>query len=101
LAQKNFNQIEYYNFTNAQIIIPTWYGIELSGGIQDLTGQRLNQDETNGKTSYAGISLPLAKNLIIDKRRGIFLKFASHFCCNILKQPIGALYRLKLNQPQE
>lgn len=69
LAQKNFNQIEYYNFTNAQIIIPTWYGIELSGGIQDLTGQRLNQDETNGKTSYAGISLPLAKNLIIDKRR--------------------------------
>lgn len=69
LAQKNFNQIEYYNFTNAQIIIPTWYGIELSSGIQDLTGQRLNQDETNGKTSYAGISLPLAKNLIIDKRR--------------------------------
>lgn len=69
LAQKNFNQIEYYNFTNAQIIIPTWYGIELSGGIQDLTGQRLNQDETNGKTSFAGISLPLAKNLIIDKRR--------------------------------
>lgn len=78
LAQKNFNQIEYYNFTNAQIIIPTWYGIELSGGIQDLTGQRLNQDETNGKTSYAGISLPLAKNLIIDKRRA-FLQQAKFY----------------------
>ena len=30
LAQKNFSQIEYYNLTNAQIIIPTWYGIEQS-----------------------------------------------------------------------
>ena len=69
LAQKNFSQIEYYNLTNAQITIPTWYGIELSGGIQELTGQRLNQEETNGKTSFAGISIPLAKNLIIDKRR--------------------------------
>jgi outer membrane protein TolC len=69
LAQKNFSQIEYYNLTNAQITIPTWYGIELSGGLQELSGQRLNPSETGGKTSYAGVSAPLAKNLIIDKRR--------------------------------
>lgn len=75
LAQKNFTQIEYYNLTTAEIKIPTWYGIELGAGIQDLTGQRLNSSETSGRTNYAGIAVPLAKNLVIDKRRA-FLRQA-------------------------
>lgn len=69
LAQKTFTGTEYYNITNAEIRIPTWYGIEVSGGIQELNGDRLNPSETQGKTSFAGVSVPLAKNLIIDKRR--------------------------------
>jgi outer membrane protein TolC len=75
LAQKNFTQIEYYNLTSAEIKIPTWYGIELGAGIQDLTGQLLNPNETGGRTNFAGISVPLAKNLVIDKRRA-FLRQA-------------------------
>lgn len=69
LAQKTFTGTKYYNITNAEIKIPTWYGIELSGGIQELSGERLNPSETQGKISFAGVSVPLAKNLITDKRR--------------------------------
>lgn len=49
--------------------IPTWYGIEVQTGIEYLGGNRINTEETPGKTSFAGISIPLAKNLLMDKRR--------------------------------
>lgn len=75
LAQKNFDGTPYYDVGAAEVVIPTWYGIELSGGIQQLNGDRLNNSETSGKTNFAGVSVPLAQNLIIDKRRA-FLKQA-------------------------
>lgn len=77
-ASKTFNGTNYYNDYAPEIKIPTWYGVEVSGGLENLTGSRLDPSSTPGKTSYLGVSIPLAKNLIIDKRRA-FLQQARIF----------------------
>ena len=68
-SNKTFDGINYYQTNTTQLNIPIWYGIELNAGIEYLAGSRTNPTETNGKTSFAGISIPLAKNLLMDKRR--------------------------------
>jgi outer membrane protein TolC len=68
-SNKTFDGTNYYQTNTTQLSIPTWYGIELNAGIEYLTGSRTNTTETLGKTSFAGISMPLAKNLLMDKRR--------------------------------
>ena len=65
---KTFDGINYYQSNNTELSIPTWYGIEIKTGIEYLTGNRTDPRETGGKTSFAGISIPLAKNLVMDKR---------------------------------
>lgn len=69
LSQKTFDGIEYYKYNQQQLSIPTWFGIEVNTGLENLKGNRLNPEETGGETSYFGISVPLAKNLLMDKRR--------------------------------
>lgn len=68
-AQKSFDGIRYYNAVDPKLTIPTWYGIELYAGTSYLSGTRVDPTETTGKTSFAGVSVPLARNLVIDKRR--------------------------------
>lgn len=68
-SNKTFDGTNYYQTNTTQLSIPTWYGIELNTGIEYLAGSRTNPTETSGKTSFAGISIPLAKNLMMDKRR--------------------------------
>jgi outer membrane protein TolC len=68
-AQKAFDGTRYYKSVQPTLTIPTWYGIELYAGTQYLSGARLDPTETVGQTSFAGISLPLARNLVMDKRR--------------------------------
>ncbi|MBK7762017.1 MAG: TolC family protein [Bacteroidetes bacterium] len=71
ISTKNFAGENYYSFANPHLSIPTWYGIELFAGVENLSGNRFEVSETIGKTSYAGISASLLKNLVIDKRRAI------------------------------
>ncbi len=66
---KTFDGVTYYQNNSTSISIPAWYGIELQAGIEYIAGGRVNPQETAGKTSFAGISIPLAKNLLMDKRR--------------------------------
>lgn len=68
-AEKVFDGKQYYRYIQPQITIPTWYGIELFAGAENLSGERINPEETRGRTSYVGISVPLLKNLLIDRRR--------------------------------
>ena len=75
---KTFDGTDYYNYMSPKINIPTWYGIEVYSGLESLTGKRLDPTETVGQTNYIGISVPLLKDLIIDKRRG-FLQQAKIF----------------------
>ena len=69
IAKKTFSGSNYYNYTNTELVIPTWYGIEVNTGLEMLTGNRLDPERTTGRTSYFGVTIPLAKNLVIDKRR--------------------------------
>jgi outer membrane protein TolC len=68
-TQKTFDGKNYYTSHAPELSIPTWYGIELRSGLENLQGTRLNSNETLGETSYIGITVPLAKNLIMDQRR--------------------------------
>ncbi len=61
LSNKTFGGIEYYNHFQPELKIPTWYGIEINAGLENLRGNRINPEETIGKTSYAGLTIPLAK----------------------------------------
>lgn len=69
VSNKTFDGTEYYNHFQPGITIPTWYGIELTAGLENLRGSRTDPQETLGRTSFAGITVPLAKNLLMDKRR--------------------------------
>ena len=68
-AQKTFDGKNYYNYSAAELKIPTWYGIEMKAGLENNTGSRLDPQLTTGRSSYAGVSVPVLKNLLLDKRR--------------------------------
>lgn len=69
--QKTFDGKNYYSYTNPELKIPTWYGIEIKAGLENNGGQYLNSEATAGQTSYVGLSVPLGKNLLMDKRRAV------------------------------
>lgn len=71
IAEKNFSGKQYYQSVKPNISIPTWFGIEVSAGAQKLLGEKLNNNETAGETSYIGITIPLLKNLLMDERRAV------------------------------
>ncbi|MFZ9660912.1 MAG: TolC family protein [Chitinophagaceae bacterium] len=67
--KKTFDGKNYYDYSNASVKIPTWYGIEVKAGLEENLGNLLNPEYTTGQSNYLGISIPLIKNLVIDKRR--------------------------------
>lgn len=78
VARKRFGGVDYYNRTSPEITIPTWYGIEVHSGIDNYTGERLDPTMSKGQSSFIGASIPLAKDLLMDKRRA-YLKQARIF----------------------
>lgn len=76
--RKTFDGKTYYDITNPELKIPTWYGIEVKAGLENNLGDFLNPDLSEGKSSYLGVTVPLAKNLLMDKRRAV-LKQAKIF----------------------
>jgi outer membrane protein TolC len=68
-AQKTFDGTDYYYYNRPELSIPTWFGVEVTAGLEYLSGNRTDPVDTKGETSYFGISVPLAKNLVMDKRR--------------------------------
>lgn len=67
--QKTYDGKNYFNYSNAQIKIPTWFGVEVAAGLENNSGDFNNPEVTLGQSSYAGLSVPLAKNLLMDQRR--------------------------------
>ena len=67
--QKTFDGKNYYRYINPELKIPTWYGIELKAGTENNNGINADSELSPGQSSYLGISVPLAKNLLMDKRR--------------------------------
>jgi outer membrane protein TolC len=67
---KTFDGKNYYKYNNGEIKIPLPVG-DFKTGVENNAGQFLNSEITSGRSSYLGIEVPLAKGLVIDKRRAI------------------------------
>lgn len=68
-STKNFDGKTYYAYSSPQLSIPTWFGVELNAGLEQLSGKQVDPTKTFGQSSYLGISIPLMRDLVIDKRR--------------------------------
>lgn len=68
-ADKTFDGINYYRYNHTEVVLPTWFGADIRLGIENLSGNRYDPSESIGRSNYVGISIPLAKNLLFDKRR--------------------------------
>jgi outer membrane protein TolC len=73
-ANKTLNTERYYNYHNPELSIPTWIGADIIIGAENLSGTRTDPMETPGNSSYVGINIPLAKGLLLDKRRATLQK---------------------------
>lgn len=68
LDRKTFDGKLYYSYFNPQLTIPTWYGIDIKAGAEEVVGDRVTTEATLGRTSYIGVKIP-ANNLFFDSRR--------------------------------
>lgn len=67
---KQFKSTEYFSLLNSTFKIPTWYGIEIKAGFDQMEGVYLNPQNTvpaNGLTTL-GIAVPIGQGLLINKR---------------------------------
>jgi outer membrane protein TolC len=68
-TRKDLSGNNYYNYQNIALNIPTWYGIELNAGIENVAGNNVDPQRTFNSSSYVGVSFSVIKNIVIDKRR--------------------------------
>lgn len=71
LGQKSFTGDMYYYYNRPRLELPTWGGVEVSAGTYYLSGSKTDPEDTKGSSNYWGISVPLAKDLLMDKRRAM------------------------------
>ena len=71
IYDKYFDSRTYYKQRSAGLKVPTWFGIEAQVNYEQNNGLNLNPEERtpNSGLLSAGVSIPLGKNLLIDKRR--------------------------------
>lgn len=69
LAEKTFDGTSYYAYQQPKITIPTWFGVTIQSGTEQMEGNRVNPAETMGQSSYLGLQIPLGRDLLTDKRR--------------------------------
>lgn len=71
LGEKNIDGTQYYKQRNIELGIPTWYGIDITGSYNYIEGDKLSNTETVGGLYQFGVTIPLAKNLLYDRRRAM------------------------------
>ena len=69
-SRKTFDGKNYYYYTNPQFTIPLPVG-DIKTGIEKNGGDYILSEITKGKSSYLGVEIPLAKGLLLDKRRAV------------------------------
>ena len=70
-GQKSFGTDMYYYYNRPKLEIPTWGGVEITAGTSYLSGAKTDPEDTRGSSHFWGISVPLAKDLLMDKRRAM------------------------------
>jgi outer membrane protein TolC len=88
---KTFDKKNYYYYNDAELKVPLPVG-DVKTGIENNSGQFLNSEISSGRSSYLGVEIPLAKGLMIDKRRA-FLQQAK-----IALQQNAAQQKVLLNE---
>ncbi len=68
IDRKSFAGDLYYSYFKPELVIPTWYGVELKAGLEEVLGDKAQPEMTLGQTSYLGFKIP-ANQLFFDKRR--------------------------------
>lgn len=63
--------VNYYSYFENSVKLPAWYGIEVKAGYDVVYGNYINPESKlpNDGLGYVGISVPLLKNMLMDKRR--------------------------------
>ncbi len=72
--QKTFDGQQYYSYFNPELKIPTWYGINIKAGAEEIYGNRALSELTLGKSVYAGVEMSVLRGLIFDERRATLRK---------------------------
>lgn len=70
-GEKKIDELLYYKQRNVELGIPTWYGIDITAAYTYMDGQKLNNSDTKGGLYQVGLTVPLGRNLLYDKRRAI------------------------------
>tara|TARA_R110002072_G_scaffold125612_6_gene261840 strand:- start:2750 stop:4150 length:1401 start_codon:yes stop_codon:yes gene_type:complete len=94
LAQKYFEDKDYYSIASTNLRIPSWFAAQFEAGYDQNDGVFLNPENQLPSEGllYAGISLPLGKGLIIDQRRAMYRR------AKIYKESSLAEQQLMLNE---
>lgn len=71
-VQKNLKNKFYYSYWDSRLKAPIWIG-ELKAGYELNEGELINTENKSPREGlmYAGISVPLGQNLVIDARRTV------------------------------
>ncbi|MFN3315988.1 MAG: TolC family protein, partial [Raineya sp.] len=71
-AQKTLKDKFYYSYWDSRLKAPIWIG-ELKGGYELNEGELISTENKSPREGvmYAGISVPLGQNLVIDARRAV------------------------------
>lgn len=69
--RKTFDGKNYYNYSNPELKIPTWFGINVKAGLENNQGDKINPEITPNRSTYVGISFPVLKGLLLDQRRAV------------------------------
>jgi outer membrane protein TolC len=76
--EKKFDDLLYYRYNNAELKIPTWYGIDIKAGIENNIGEKTDPALSKYRNSYIGASIDPLRGIIVDKRRA-FVNQAKYF----------------------
>ncbi len=84
---KTFDKKNYYYYSNAAVKVPLPIG-DAKTGIENNGGQFLESEISSGRSSYLGVEFPLAKGLLIDKRRAFLQQAKIALLQNATQQKI-------------
>lgn len=68
-SAKTLDGVNYYQYTNPELKIPTGTAINLKAGYEKSDGLYINPERTKGVASYLGVEIPLLNGLLTDKKR--------------------------------
>ncbi|WP_291726100.1 TolC family protein [Bernardetia sp.] len=75
-TEKQYKETQYYQKIHTEIKIPTILGFDIKAGYENNSGVYLGNESTVPEEGlfYAGIDIPLLRNLIFDERRATLRK---------------------------